>query len=292
MDDKTIGRLVERLQAAWNAGDAAGWAACFADDADFIHVLGGHGAGRSAIEAAHRRLFETIYRDSAVAFAVEGIRPVGAAAVVRLYQTLRFTADGKDTTLTGRPSLVVAPAGRDARIVFFQNTLEQTPAALGAHPFAGKADGLVPVQGGKAARERSALGVTIRFLSSAGDQTIMEYSAPPGFRAAPPHVHASATEWFRVLGGTMRVLVGDSERDVAAGGFIEVPAGTVHTWGNASKDERLTFLFGFDRPGMDGYFERVVQIASQSPVWPPADPSILKNLAAEFDTFEPAATAA
>ncbi|CDX18167.1 hypothetical protein MPLB_1700046 [Mesorhizobium sp. ORS 3324] len=287
-----IGQLVARLQLAWNAGDAAAWAANFAEDADFIHVLGGHGAGREAIAAAHSRLFETIYRKSGLQLDIEGVRQLDSAVVMRLRQNLRFHADGIEKMVTGRPSLVAVPRGEDLEIVFFQNTLEQTPAALAAHPFA-RADKAEPAKreangaDKSPVRSVSALGVTIEFLSRVGEHTIMEYFAPPGFHAAPPHVHARATEWFRVLSGTMRASVSGVERDVEAGGYLEVPAGTAHTWWNASTDKPLHFLFGFDRSGMDGYFERVVAIANSSPSWPPPDPAILKKLAAEYDTFDP-----
>ena len=133
-------RLADSLVAAWNAADAAAWAAHFADDADFIHVLGGHGAGRTGIGAAHRRLFDTIYRGSRLSLGVEGIRHLEAdLAIVRLYQTLDYRAPDGPTRLTGRPSLVAQRRGGAWQILFFQNTLES--AALACHPFAPQALG-------------------------------------------------------------------------------------------------------------------------------------------------------
>jgi uncharacterized protein (TIGR02246 family) len=131
-------RLATSLVAAWNAADAGAWAAHFAEDADFIHVLGGHGAGRTAIEAAHRKLFETIYRGSRLHLRLEGVRQLDPGlAIVRFHQTLDYrTADGP-AHLAGRPSLVAARRGGCWQILFFQNTLES--AAIAGHPFAPQA---------------------------------------------------------------------------------------------------------------------------------------------------------
>lgn len=41
MANEDLHRIVEQLEAAWNNGDSAGFAAPFADDADFVHILGG-----------------------------------------------------------------------------------------------------------------------------------------------------------------------------------------------------------------------------------------------------------
>jgi uncharacterized protein (TIGR02246 family) len=133
-------RLADSLAAAWNAADAAAWAAQFADDADFIHVLGGHGAGRADIEAAHRRLFETIYRGSQLRLRLEGVRHLAPdLAIVRFYQTLDYQAPGDPARLAGRPSLVAQRRGGAWQILFFQNTLES--AAIAGHPFAPQASG-------------------------------------------------------------------------------------------------------------------------------------------------------
>ena len=52
--------IAEKLEAAWNKGDIVAWTDLFADDADFVHLLGGHFAGRTAIESAHRTIVDTI----------------------------------------------------------------------------------------------------------------------------------------------------------------------------------------------------------------------------------------
>ena len=73
-DERLLYEIVEKLGAAWNRYDSVAWTALFADDADFIHVLGGHFHGRDAIEHGHRTIFDTIYKGSRNNFKVEGVR--------------------------------------------------------------------------------------------------------------------------------------------------------------------------------------------------------------------------
>lgn len=54
-----ITRLLERMTETWNAGDSAGYAGLFTEDADYVTFFGLHMKGREAIEEAHRGLFKT-----------------------------------------------------------------------------------------------------------------------------------------------------------------------------------------------------------------------------------------
>ncbi len=73
-EERALHGMVYQLEAAWNAADSASFAALFAEDADFIHILGGYYTGRAAIEAGHRMIFGTIYKGSTVRYSVEKIR--------------------------------------------------------------------------------------------------------------------------------------------------------------------------------------------------------------------------
>ncbi len=57
---KGIEDLIARLPVAWNSRDAAKYASAFAEDADFVNVLGMHWKGRTEIERMHAMLFRTI----------------------------------------------------------------------------------------------------------------------------------------------------------------------------------------------------------------------------------------
>jgi mannose-6-phosphate isomerase-like protein (cupin superfamily) len=135
------------------------------------------------------------------------------------------------------------------------------------------------------AREMTALGVRIRVLSSCGAHTVLDYTAPPGFDGVRPHYHAVSTEWFRVLDGRMAFEFPDGVRLAGAGDFVEVAPRRVHKWRNADPDRALEFLFGFDRAGMEGYFQNLLTLATEAPTWPPSDPSVLARLGAAYDTF-------
>jgi uncharacterized protein (TIGR02246 family) len=122
-DERALHQLVYQLEAAWNAGDGGGFAEAFAEDADFIHILGGYYTGRAAIEAGHRMIFGTIYKGSTVRYSVEKIRFLRPdVAVVFLRQFLQFHEGGAAGELEARPTLIAEKVDGSWRIVTLQNT--------------------------------------------------------------------------------------------------------------------------------------------------------------------------
>ena len=67
------------------------------------------------------------------------------------------------------------------------------------------------------------------------------------------HVHLEADEFFYVLGGTGRILLGTEEHEIAAGDTIFVPVGSEHRV-TSSEDDPLYVIFVVDRPGLDEQF--------------------------------------
>jgi uncharacterized protein (TIGR02246 family) len=115
--------MVYQLEAAWNAADSASFAALFAEDADFIHILGGYYTGRVAIEAGHRMIFGTIYKGSSVRYSVEKIRLLRPdVAIIFVRQFLQFYEGGFPTELEARPTVIAEKADGIWRIVALQNT--------------------------------------------------------------------------------------------------------------------------------------------------------------------------
>ena len=85
-----------------------------------------------------------------------------------------------------------------------------------------------------------------------GDLSLMERTLPPGGRRPPPHRHTNCSEAYFVLDGVVSVTVGDAELSVTPEGFVLVPRGTAHTFGNASEDPAR--LLVIHAPAMDAYF--------------------------------------
>src|ERR1700721_386866 len=85
-----------------------------------------------------------------------------------------------------------------------------------------------------------------------GDLSLMERPLPPGGRRPPPHRHTNCSEAYFVLDGVVSVVVEGEEIAVGPEGFVLVPRGTAHTFGNAGDDEAR--LLVIHAPAMDSYF--------------------------------------
>ena len=85
-----------------------------------------------------------------------------------------------------------------------------------------------------------------------GDLSLMERTLPVGGRRPPPHRHMNCSEAYFVLDGLVSVTVEGDELIVGPEGFVLVPRGTTHTFGNASETEAR--LLVIHAPAMDAYF--------------------------------------
>ena len=102
----------------------------------------------------------------------------------------------------------------------------------------------------------SARGSVMHFKALAeldgGDLSLMERTLPPGGRRPPPHRHINCTEAYFVLDGLVSVIVEDQELLAGPEGFVLVPRGTAHTFGNAADSPAR--LLVIHTPAMDAYF--------------------------------------
>jgi mannose-6-phosphate isomerase-like protein (cupin superfamily) len=109
---------------------------------------------------------------------------------------------------------------------------------------------------GEGQRRYTARGSVMFFKALAeqddGDISLMERTLPPGGRRPPPHRHSNCSEAYFVLDGTVSVIVEGEELTVGPEGFVLVPRGTAHTFGNAGAEEAR--LLVIHAPAMDGYF--------------------------------------
>jgi mannose-6-phosphate isomerase-like protein (cupin superfamily) len=85
-----------------------------------------------------------------------------------------------------------------------------------------------------------------------GDFSLMERTLPPGGRRPQPHRHTNCSEAYFVLDGLVTVTVDDEDLAVGPEGFVLVPRGTRHTFGNAGESEAR--LLVIHAPAMDAYF--------------------------------------
>ena len=100
---------------------------------------------------------------------------------------------------------------------------------------------------------------------SAGSFFLSESVIEAGFPGPPPHRHAHLHDMFYVLEGTLRMRVGDDERDVGPGTFVCVPPGVVHSFRNAT-GEFVRFL-NFNTPsGWEHYMRELGEAARSGPL--------------------------
>lgn len=90
--------------------------------------------GRTAIEAAHRNIFETIYRGSHASFALRSIRFLRPdIAVVFARAQVKFKEGNEAREIETRPTFIVLKEQDKWQIVAFQNTkISEVPGAAQA----------------------------------------------------------------------------------------------------------------------------------------------------------------
>lgn len=74
--------IVKALTDSWNSHDMKTYAAQFADNADFVNVLGMHSRGRAEIEARHVEIHRTIFRNSSISVQGCSIKPLAPTVVL------------------------------------------------------------------------------------------------------------------------------------------------------------------------------------------------------------------
>ena len=136
-DEQNLRDIVRGLEAAWNRGDSLAWSEFFAEDADFIHILGGYFNGRTTIERGHRAIFDTIYKGSTNKFTVNRVRFISPdAAMVFLIAELKVAREGLPPVVHARPTLVAKRGPDGWKIIAFQNTLITEGASAASNPLA------------------------------------------------------------------------------------------------------------------------------------------------------------
>jgi mannose-6-phosphate isomerase-like protein (cupin superfamily) len=134
---------------------------------------------------------------------------------------------------------------------------------------------------GEGAKRYSARGSVMFFKALAeqdgGDFSLMERTLPPAGRRPPAHRHTNCSEAYFVLEGLVSVIVEDEDLTVEPEGFVLVPRGTAHTFGNAG--EREARLLVIHAPAMDAYFADLHELWNRAE---PPSPDEERSLMARF----------
>src|SRR6266536_760427 len=79
--------------------------------------------------------------------------------------------------------------------------------------------------------------ITQTALSTNGAACTAELSIKPHGFVSGEHIHPKQEETFEVTKGTMRFRIAGKEADAHVGQVVVIPAGTLHSWWNASDEE-------------------------------------------------------
>lgn len=120
--------LLDGLGEAWNRADGAGFASAFADDADFVNILGMRARTPAAIGAGHQQIFDTIYRGSRATFSLDSARLIADRVAVAHVAAVLDAPGGPRPGVNHALATAVLTKGADGwRIAAFHNTLVVPP---------------------------------------------------------------------------------------------------------------------------------------------------------------------
>lgn len=125
-DETAIRAQVEQMMKGWNAKNGAEFAKPFAEDADYVVINGMQIKGRTAIAKGHQGIFDTVYKNSTISYAVDAIRFLRSdVAVVHVAASLKVTQGALTRTGNARMTLVMTKNNGKWEIAAFQNTSVQ-----------------------------------------------------------------------------------------------------------------------------------------------------------------------
>jgi len=133
---------VERFVSAWNQHDAGALARLFADDADFVNVVGIWWRSRQEIEGAHAATHRTLFKDSTLSGRIASVKLLRPdVAVVHVAWSLKGSRTPDGQPMPERTGILVFVATREGEgwtIRAAQNTDIVAGALAPPPPAAGK----------------------------------------------------------------------------------------------------------------------------------------------------------
>ena len=131
-DEATITTIVTAVPEALNHKDMKMYADLFADDADWINVVGMHWRGKAAVVKAHEIYLKTVFRDGGMStgdIEIRAVTPDVAIAVVTELDTAGILPNGaKAPPGSGRLTYVLVKRGGKWKITHGHNTTIDTNA--------------------------------------------------------------------------------------------------------------------------------------------------------------------
>jgi quercetin dioxygenase-like cupin family protein len=131
--------------------------------------------------------------------------------------------------------------------------------------------------------ERHDAGTAEVVIKATGEDTggtlfLAETLLQPGFAGPPPHRHRELHDMFYVLDGTLTMRLGDETVTAAAGSFVCVPPGVVHTFRNDS--DGPVRLLNLNTPaGWEQYMRDLAEAARSAPL----TPDVIGRVASRYD---------
>lgn len=120
-DEAAMRDAVKQLETGWNTKSGALFAKPFAEDADYVIINGNYIKGRSVIESAHQRIFDTIFKNTNITLTVKQIRYLRADVAV-VHVEGRRTGPTKELEQDAMLTLMMTKEKQGWVIAAFQNT--------------------------------------------------------------------------------------------------------------------------------------------------------------------------
>jgi uncharacterized protein (TIGR02246 family) len=124
-DEAAVRASVKQMEEGWNKKSGVLFARPFADDADYVVINGLHLRGRAAIEQGHQRIFDTIFKQSALSLTVKQVRFLRPDVAI-VHVNAANQIPGREET-RAVITLVMSKEKGVWQIAAFQNTQEASP---------------------------------------------------------------------------------------------------------------------------------------------------------------------
>lgn len=97
------------------------------------------------------------------------------------------------------------------------------------------------------------LGHKIRLIDTDDSYGMIEVTSQPKVPGPPPHYHNVENEFFFIIKGTLDVMSNGNWQRLPAGGFLDLPPNTTHTFINNTEEE-VVWLTGWRPKGFERFF--------------------------------------